>query len=406
MIRALLLIAFAVVAGLLYWKREDTVRFVAERAPFMAPYLPGGGGHGVAAGPTRPAPSAVPVVVATVQRRPVPVTIDAVGTVQSMASIALKSRIDGQISTVAVQEGALVKEGALLFKLDDRALKAQLAQAEALVEKDKAQIEQGKRDLARAEELYAKRIGSEVARDTASTNLRVQQAQLAADSASRDNLAALLSYTEIRAPISGRIGSIALKIGTTVKAADTQAIATVNQVDPIFVSFAVPQFLFTELRKAMSGGKVSITARVGEASVPGIVAFVENTVDLATGTVLAKAQMANSNEILWPGAFVGVQATLGVDANAIAIPSAAVQIGQQGAFVFVIGGNRQAKLTPVTVARTVGPESVISQGLSGGEDVVIDGQLRLVDGAPVQVQPARRDGVATGDPVLPSQRRS
>ena len=405
MIRALLLLCFAGVVGALWWKREDATRMAVERVPALAPYL---SGHEVAAAPAAPRQTpAIPVVTASAEKRPVPVTIDAIGTVQSMASIQIKARIDSQIVAVNVQEGALVKQGDLLMKLDDRSIKAQLAQAEALIEKDRAQVEQARRDFARAEDLLNKRIGTEVGRDTAATLVKVQQAQLAADIASRDNLAALLSYTEIRAPISGRIGSVALKIGTTVKAADTLPIATVNQVDPIYVSFAVPQSLFGNLRTALLAGKVGIEAKVGEFSVPGTVAFVENTVDLATGTVLAKAEMKNSDERLWPGAFVAVQATLGVEQGAIAIPSAAVQIGQSGAYVFVVK-ERRAALTPVTVSRTAGGSSVISQGLGGGEQVVIDGQLRLVDGATVQVQQGRtREGVATGgDPVPVTQRRS
>lgn len=408
MIRALLLIVLAGTAGLLYWKRDDSLRFVSERAPFLAPYLPKPGTVQVGAGgPARPAPPAVPVVLARAERRSLPVTVDAIGTVQSMASIAIKPRVDSQIESIIVQEGALVRAGDLLVKLDDRSLKAQLAQADAIVMRDQAQLEQARRDLARYEELLAKRIGTEVQRDTAATLVKVQQAQLAADRANRDNLAALLTYTEIRSPISGRIGSIALKIGTAVRIADTQAIATVNQVDPIFVSFAIPQSLFGDLRAAMAKGRVGIVARVGEFTVPGFVSFVENTVDLATGTVLAKAEMANADERLWPGAFVAVQATLGVEAQAIAIPSAAVQIGQQGAYVFVVGGDRRAKLTPVTVARTTASSTVISRGLAGDEQVVIDGQLRLVDGALVQAQQeAPRDGIAkSGEPGPASQRR-
>lgn len=401
------LVLLATVAAGLWWKREEAARFAGEHAPFLSPYLPGAGGHG-SAPPSRPVAAGIPVVTAIVERRSLPVTVDAVGTVQSITSIAIKPRIDSQISSIAVKEGALVKEGDLLFRLDDRATKAQLAQADAMVAKDRAQIEQARRDYGRAEELLGKRIGTEVQRDTAKTTLRVQQAQLAADEAYRDTLATALSYTEIRSPVSGRIGSIALKVGTTVRTADAQAIATVNQIDPIFVSFAVPQTLFGDLRTALAAGPVKIEARVGTWSVPGVIAFVENTVDLPTGTVLAKAEMANGDERLWPGAFVNVQATLGLQPNAIAVPSAAVQIGQQGAFVFVVADNNRATLTPVTVARTAGGFAVVSQGLSGGERVVVDGQLRLVDGALVQQQSNRtREGVATGgDPGPPSQRRS
>ncbi|MDB5559393.1 MAG: transporter [Enterovirga sp.] len=407
--RVVLVVILLAAAGL-WWKREEASRFVAERVPAAAPYLAhsSGDGAGRAAAASRRTPAAVPVILTAAEKKPIAVTIDAVGTVQPLASIQVKARVDSQITHMEVAEGAKVKEGDLLVRLDNRALKAQLAQADALVTKDRAQLEQARRDFARAEDLLAKRISTEVQRDTAATAVKVQEAQLAGDEAARANLAALLSYTEIRAPVSGRIGSIALKVGTMVKAVDTQPIMTVNQLDPIYVSFAVPQSVFSDLRRAVNAGKVGVEARVGNGTASGTVAFTENTVDLATGTVLAKALMNNSDERLWPGAFVSVRVVLGVEADAVAVPSAAVQIGQQGSFVFVVRDGRKAELVPVTVARTVGNESVIASGLSGGEKVVVDGQLRLVNGAEVQIVPAKAsEGVAKGlDPEAGTQRRS
>ena len=409
MTRRLVLLLVAVAALAVWWKYDDVRRFAVAKAPGLAAFLPGSAGDAPRpAAQSARAAAAVPVVLATTERKSVPVTVDAVGTVQSIASIQIKARIDSQIATINVEEGAKVREGDLLLTLDNRALSAQLAQADALVIKDKAQIEQARRDVARAEELLAKRIGTEVQRDTVATTLKVQQAQLAADEAQRANLNAALSYTEVRAPISGRIGSIPLKVGATVKAADTQAIMTVNQIDPIFVSFAVPQTSFPDLRRALARGKVAVEATVGGGVANGTIAFTENTVDLATGTVLAKALMGNADERLWPGTFVSVRVVLGIDAEAVAVPSAAVQIGQQGAYVFVVRDGKTATLQPVTVARTLGQESIIASGLSPGEKIVIDGQLRLVAGAPVQIQqPKSSDGVAKGgDPQEPNQRRS
>jgi multidrug efflux system membrane fusion protein len=404
--RSIVLVGLAVAAavtGLALWRPDDAKRLAAS-LPVVGPHL----GGEVQTAKRQVQTPALPVITTSASKGPVPVTIDAIGTVQPVASVQIKSRIDGQIAAIEVREGSRVKEGDLLVRLDDRALKAQLAQAEAVVEKDRAQIEQARRDLGRAEELLGRRIGTEVARDNASTILKVQTAQLAADRASRDNLATLLSYTEIRAPISGRIGSIPLKVGTQVRNADAQPIATVNQVDPIFVSFAVPQSLFGELRSALSARTVGIEAKVGTATVPGVVSFVENTVDLATGTVLAKAEMANADERLWPGAFVAVQATLGIEPNAVSIPMAAVQIGQQGSYVFVVGADSRAVLTRVSVTRATGTTAVIGEGLAGGEQVVVDGQLRLVDGALVRVQKREgAEGLATGQaaPAAPTPRR-
>lgn len=397
----------ALAAGL-WWKGDDAARLVAEKVPATAPYLASLTSRTPPAGSqTASGPPAVPVVVAMVERRPLPVTIEAVGTVQPLASIQIKARIDSQIASIGVQEGAKVAEGDLLMKLDDRALKAQLAQADAMVVKGRAQIAQTRRDLARSEDLLQKRITSEVQRDTAATAVKVQEAQVAADEATRDALAAALSYTEIRAPVSGRIGSIALKTGTTVKSGDAQPITTVNQLDPIYVAFSVPQSLFGDLRRALALGPVSVEARVGQETTKGQVAFVENTVDLATGTVLAKAQMPNADEKLWPGAFVNVRATLGVQSEAVAVPAAAVQLGQQGAYVFVVRDTRRAEIVPVTVERQSGGFTVVSAGLQGGERVVVDGQLRLVNGATVQIQGGAppSDGVAKrAEPVAGTSR--
>jgi multidrug efflux system membrane fusion protein len=392
-----LLVIVALAAGL-WWKREEATAFTVERFPVTRAYLDPAAGAKVAAVPERRRPAAVPVVVAAVERKGRPLTVDAVGTVQSAASVPIKPRIDSQIETVAVAEGAHVKEGDLLFTLDSRALRAQIAQAQAQIDKDRVQIDQSRRDLARAEDLLSKRIGTEVQRDTAMTATKALEAQLAADEAQRANLTALLSYTEIRSSVTGRIGSIPMKAGTTVRAADTQALATVNQIDPIYVAFAVPQTYFTDLRKALGSGKVRVDVKVGGETVSGNIAFVENSVDLATGTILAKAALPNKSELLWPGAFVSAQVILGEEANAISVPSAAVQIGQGGSYVFVVRENGTAELRKVTIARTIGQTSIIATGLTGNEQVVVDGQLRLVDGAQVTVQQARTEGLAKTAP--------
>jgi multidrug efflux system membrane fusion protein len=387
--RTLILLVLAVGAGYLWWEREGAQKLVAERAPFLANLME--------RRPRRPPPSRrvvehrspVPVVVAPAARKDIPLTIEGIGTVQAIASIAIKPRIDSQIVSIAVAEGARVKQGDLLVTLDQRALKAQLAQADAQLAKARAQLVQLRRDLARYDELLAKRIGTEVQRDTALTAFRVGEAQIAADEAARSNLETSLSFTELRAPVSGRIGSIPLKVGTTVRSADAQAILTVNQVDPIYIGFAVPQTSFPELRAALAAGPVQVNAKTASGNATGTVAFVENTVDLATGTVLAKALMPNADEKLWPGSFVSVSVSLGVEPGVVAIPSSAVQIGQQGSYVFVVGQGGKAELRNVSITRTVGAESVIGRGLTGNESVVIDGQLRLVNGGQVQIQTTR-----------------
>src|SRR5229473_5223737 len=251
---------------------------------------------------------AVPVVVSAVTPKAMPIIIEAVGTVQSISSVALKSRLDSQIMKVHVEEGALVKQGDLLFELDARTLKAQLSQIEAQIRKDQAQLEQAKRDTLRAGDLLTKGAGTVVARDTNFTTQKAAEAQLEADEAMRQNILTQISYSEIRAPVSGRIGSIPYKVGTILRVGDntvSAVLATINQVDPIFVSFAMPQVFLTDLRAAMAKGGVKVNAVIDEKrKQSGAMAFIENTVDPNTGTVTGKAKIANANEGLWPGQFV------------------------------------------------------------------------------------------------------
>jgi len=212
------------------------------------------------------------------------------------------------------------------------------------------------------------------------------------------NIQTQISYTEIRAPVSGRIGSIPFKVGTTLRVGDNTAsgvLATINQVNPIYVSFAIPQVFLPDLRAAMAKGPVQVTAVIDDKrKQTGVMAFIENNVDAMTGTVTGKARIDNANEGLWPGQFIKAEIVLGVEPEALAIPAPAVQLGPQGAYVFVVKDG-VAEVRQVTVKRTQGGESVIGQGLKAGEQVVIDGQLRLVNGAPVAAKPAEPPKPAT-----------
>jgi multidrug efflux system membrane fusion protein len=303
---------------------------------------------------------------------------------------------------VNVEEGALVKEGDLLFELDSRTLRAQLAQIEAQIKKDRAQVEQAKRDSVRADDLLTKGAGTVVTRDTNVTNHKAMEAQLESDEAMRQNILTQISYTEIRAPVSGRIGSIPNKVGTTLRIADNTAtaiLATINQVDPIFVSFAIPQVFLSNLRAAMARGDVKVNAVIDEThKQPGVVAFLENTVDAMTGTVTGKAKVTNANEALWPGQFIKAEIVLGVEANALAVPTAAVQLGPQGPYVFTVKDGNVAELRPVSVNRTQGSETVVSGGLKAGEQVVVEGHLRLVNGAAVVERPAHNEAPKPSPP--------
>ena len=342
---------------------------------------------------------AVPVVIMPVTSQAMPVVVDAVGTVQSIASVQIKPRMDSQIMKVNVEEGALVKEGDVLFELDSRALKAQLGQIEAQIRKDQAQVVQARRDLQRTEELLAKNAGTVVQRDNAGTAVKAAEAQLEADEAAKASVQTSLTFTEIRAPVSGRSGSIANKAGAVVRTGDNSAastLATINQIDPIYVSFAIPQVILPDLRAAMAKGPVTVSAIVDDTKKQsGVMAFIENTVDPNTGTVTAKARIGNANELLWPGQFVKVEIVLGIEPDALSVPSSAVQLGSQGPFVFVIKDG-VAELRQVSVKRTQDGQTVIGKGLDSGEQVVVDGQLRLVQGASVTVRPP------TANPTRPT----
>ena len=340
----------------------------------------------------------VPVVVTKVDKKPLPIVIEAVGTVQAIASIQIKARLDSQIMKVNVEEGALVKEGDLLFELDSRTLRAQLGQIEAQIRKDQAQIVQAKRDTERADGLLTKGAGTVVQRDNSSTTLKSLEAQLESDEATRQSVLTQLSFTEIRAPVSGRIGSISSKAGTVVRVGDnttTSALATINQVDPIYVAFAIPQVFLPDIRAAMAKGDVKVNALIDDTrKQSGAIAFIENNVDPLTGTVTAKARIANANEGLWPGQFIKVEVVLGIEPQAIAVPAPAIQLGPQGPYLFVVKDG-VAELRNVVIKRTQGGESVIGKGLEGGEQVVVDGQLRLVNGANVGIRPATPEAPAT-----------
>ncbi|KAF0137097.1 MAG: secretion protein HlyD [Xanthobacteraceae bacterium] len=380
----------AIVGGIATWRPD-----LAEKAYLQAQSL-----VTAAKPPEQPAqpagqarrgsgPPPVAVTMARAEKRSVPIIVEAVGTVQPIAALQIKSRLDSQVVAVHVAEGASVKEGDLLFSLDDRVLKAQLAQIEAQILRTRAQLEQATRDRDRAIDLSRRNVGTEVSRDNAITNVKAVEAQLAADEANRNNIQTQLSFTQIKAPLSGRIGSIAAKVGTSVRNADTAAMTTINQINPIHIAFAVPQATFYEMRALLGddASKVTVEATVGGRTATGTIAFIENQVDLATGTVTAKARMENGSEQLWPGSFVPVKVTLGTQADAVVIPAVALQTGQNGPYVFTAKDGRAAVVN-VKVARTLGDSVILAEGLQGGEEVITSGQLRLANGAPVTVRPA------------------
>lgn len=337
----------------------------------------------VAQAPTRPPAPVVPVETAAAVRKPMPLNVDALGTVTPFASVAIKARLETEIIGVHFKDGADVKEGDLLFTLDARALEAQIAQTEGLLARDKAQLEGAERDMRRYSELLARNAGTQVNVDNAKTQADMLRGTVKADEAALRNLRVQLGYTKITAPISGRIGAANVKLGNFVRPADLTPLATINQIKPVYVTFAVPQRWLPELKDAMAASSAQVQASVQGQVEPSVgkLAMIENTVDATTGMVLVRAMMNNADEALWPGSLVNTVLTVRTDEE-VAVPSVAVQTGQGGTYVFVVKDGA-AKAQPVTVERTVGSEAVIAKGLSGGETVVIDGQMLLSDGTKV-----------------------
>ena len=340
------------------------------------------GGNASAQGPQRP--RMVSVELAKAERKSVPVDVDAIGMVTPISSVALKSRVETQIVSVHFEDGAKVAEGDLLFTLDSRQIDAQIEQAEGVLVKDQAQLEGAQRDFRRYGDLIGKGATTQVNLDNAKTAADILIGTIKADQSALDNLKVQKSYTQIRAPFSGRIGAANVKVGNFVRPADLTPLAVINQMAPVYVAFAVPQRVLVDLRESMAKGASGVTATIPghQRSESGKIAMVDNTVDATTGMVTVRGIMKNENETLWPGTLVATKLTIRSE-EAVVVPTVAVQRSQSGNYVFLVKDG-VAKVQPVKVERTFQGVSVVSEGLSGDESVVIDGQLLLSDGSRVE----------------------
>lgn len=398
---------------------------VSQIMPYVAglPFMPPPGGKPaptqVASGTTAPgsgSPAAgpparppVPVAVGKAERKPMAVRLDALGTVQAFASVNMRARVESQIMEVAFQDGAAVKAGDLLFKLDSRQIEAQIRQAEATLARDRAQLSANESDYKRAQELARRDFASEQRLDQAKALAETQRAVVRASEANIDNLKVQLSFYTLSAPISGRIGAAGLKAGNIAKTGDgSPVLASINQTSPIYVAFAVPQRYLIDLKGAMTdaGSSATATPQGLLKSATGRVAFVDNIVDATTGTITARAAFENADEMLWPGALCNVRLTLRTENDALVVPREAVQTGQTGTFVFVIEGD-VARVRPVVVNRISDGQTVLTSGLQGGETLVTDGHLLLTNGARVVVRqpggaPAARSAPAGGPAAAPA----
>ena len=372
-----------------------------------------------AAGKPRVQLPPVPVTIGDVVEKTIPVQLTAVGNAQAYTSVGIKSQINGQLVEVRFKEGQDVKKGDLLFVIDPRPFeaalrqseaalnqrRAEVKQAEATVERDTAQLANAKVQESRYRELVAKELIAREQYDQLNTNMAAMQATVEADKAAVENARAALqaaqanvdnaklqlAYTTLRAPIEGRTGNLLVQNGNILKANDDNPIVVINQVHPIYVSFAVPEQHLTEIKKYGSTGRLKVVARLPrqqETLATGELTFVNNTVDQTTATIQLKATFANENNALWPGQFLDVSLVI-TSRTAIVVPSQAIQPGQQGPYVFVVKADQTVESRLVTPGVRLGAETIVEKGLTPAERVVIDGQLRLVPGARIEARPPK-----------------
>ncbi len=342
----------------------------------------GGGGRQA---PVRPS---VPVTVGKVVQKTMPVTFRAIGHVEAIATVAIRARIGGELQKVWFAEGQSVAQGVTLFTIDPRQYEAALRLAQAQLAKDRALLEKAEADIKRYEGLVKQDFVTKEQYDQIIATAAALRAGVAADQANVDNAKLQLAYCTITSPVEGRTGNLMIKPGNLVTANDSMALVTINQTRPIYATFSVPGQLLPDLTRN-EGSRVGVTASLPQNVGPpeeGTLTFVDNAVDTATGTILLKATFANKDERLWPGQFVDIVVTLGEEANRIVAPAPAVQTGQQGQYVFVVKDDQTVELRLVKVARIDEAEAVIDTGLTAGETVVTDGQLRLVPGAKVEIK--------------------
>jgi multidrug efflux system membrane fusion protein len=335
---------------------------------------------------------AVPVTVASVFTKDVPIQVTSVGNVEAYSTVAVKSRVSGELVGVHFQEGREVKEGDLLFTIDKAPYEVALKEAQARLERDQALARKARDDVRRNMPLAEKDIVSRQSLDQYVSTAEAAEALVKADQAAMENLQLQLGYCSIRSPVSGRTGSLLIQKGNLVKGNDeNKSLLTVHQIEPIYVTFAVPEKYLGEINRRTKETRMEVQVQTpenqgGKEPIVGAVSFVNNTVEMSTATIRLKATFQNRDRSLWPGQTVNVLLTLGVQPKAVVVPSQAIQSGQSGSYAFVVKQDQTAELRLVSVSRSTNGEAVIEKGLSPGETVVTDGQLLLTSGARVNIK--------------------
>jgi membrane fusion protein, multidrug efflux system len=331
---------------------------------------------------------AVPVTAAKAVRKTVPIELTAIGAGEAYSTISIKAQVNAVLEQVHFQQGDFVKKGDLLFTLDTRPFQAALDQTQATLAHDKAQAELDEVQAQRYEKLYAAGVTPKEQFDQVKESAVAQAAAVQADEAAVEAAKLQLEYCQIYSPIDGRTGALQVYPGNIVKQNDVPILIVINQITPLYVDFSIPEQYLGVVKKYMAQGRLQVSATpYGDTHAEtGYLTFVDNAVDSNTGTIKLKGTFANLDHRLWPGQFSTVSLKLAEEENATVVPSQAVQTGQSGDFVYVVGQDMTAEQRPVKVARTIGGESVIASGVAPGETVVTDGQLRLIPGVKVQMR--------------------
>jgi multidrug efflux system membrane fusion protein len=342
---------------------------------------------------TQKGPPAVPVSAVAVALKTVPVRLYAIGNVEPYTTVALKARVDGQIVSVHFKEGDEVRQGSVLFEIDPRPFAAALKQAQANLLKDKALLDRAVEQDKRYKDLLAQKFISADAYEQVRTNAETAAATVAGDDAAIESARLSLEYCTIRSPVTGYAGRIQIQQGNLVKANDVNPLVTINQIVPVNTSFSVPEQSIADIRKYQASGDLKVQATfpaAGHAPIPGKLSFLDNSADTTTGTIKLKAEFPNTDKALWPGQFVNVVLTLYDQKDAVVAPSAAVQNGPNGQYVFVVKPDLTAELRNIKIARAEGDDTVVASGLQPGEQVVTVGQVRLAPGTKVSLgKPAK-----------------
>ena len=345
---------------------------------------------------------AVPVIVALAEARDVPVFIRGLGNVQAYKTVAIRSRVEGQIVKISFEEGQDVKAGDPLFQIDPRPFKAMLDQANANLKKDEAQLEGAQLDLERYGKLVPTGFQSKQSWDQQKATVDALRASIEADKAQIDTAQLNLAYADIRAPIDGRTGQRLVDLGNMIQANQNTTLVTITQIKPIFVNYTIPQYANHNLRKSQAKHPLTVIVYSADDTyklAEGELTLVDNQIESQTGTLRLKATFANTDEQLWPGEFVNVRLELAMRKDAVTVPQRVVMQGASGTYAYVVGPDNTAERRTIEVEATQDGFAVIGKGIALGEKVVVDGQYRLSNGSPVRIdQPDAKPGSAAGDP--------